>query len=188
MQPSRCRHCARRPQLSFGFEAIGFWMTRSWTGDVPIWPRPYRGGFELSAVSRYRIVGTTQGGADLYQLEPYADRWRFSPGISDGSPYWWPLEHEFLGFGYEGTEEPRINGFGWVSGRRYSHAVKVPAWFVCAVFLLLPAAWLAGRWRRWRRARAGPAAVCRRCGYDLRARPDRCPECGHVPEKEGEKP
>lgn len=44
---------------------------------------------------------------------------------------------------------------------------------------LLPALWIVlYRRGRLRRARAAAAGLCSRCGYDLRASAERCPECG----------
>jgi hypothetical protein len=54
----------------------------------------------------------------------------------------------------------------------------IPHWALVAATLPLPVAWLLRRRRALRRHGAG---LCPSCGYDLRATPGRCPECGTVP-------
>ena len=53
--------------------------------------------------------------------------------------------------------------------------LALPDWLLTLGTSLAPIVWLT-RYRP--RAASG---LCRRCGYDLRAMPDRCPECGAVP-------
>ena len=59
--------------------------------------------------------------------------------------------------------------------------VDVPWWLFLLVASLLPLWWVDSfrRLRRYRRRNG----LCARCGYDLRATPDRCPECGTIPRK-----
>jgi hypothetical protein len=61
--------------------------------------------------------------------------------------------------------------------------VAVPAWLPVLALALPSLAWGVRRVRRRRRLDTG---LCPACGYDLRATPDRCPECGCVPPKKPE--
>lgn len=52
--------------------------------------------------------------------------------------------------------------------------LTMPHWALVAQAAIVPALWL------WPRRKSRAAGMCKRCGYDLRATPDRCPECGMV--------
>jgi hypothetical protein len=68
--------------------------------------------------------------------------------------------------------------YGTMSGRIFFQLV-MPLWMPMLLFSLYPLICAA----RWYRKRPATVGLCRSCGYDLRATPDRCPECGMVPEK-----
>ena len=56
-----------------------------------------------------------------------------------------------------------------------AHWLFIPLWVFSLLGLMVPMAWWAKHCRRVRRHRSG---LCAKCGYDLRATPERCPECG----------
>jgi hypothetical protein len=60
-------------------------------------------------------------------------------------------------------------------GRRVRRALYFPHWLPGAALLIIPLGRLSSAARR---QRPGATGVCPSCGYDLRATPDKCPECG----------
>lgn len=78
-------------------------------------------------------------------------------------------------------EDARLSGFGGyasLSGRSLGGhngvaVVALPLWPLIVLTI-----WLA--FRSLRAPRRDDAGRCRTCGYDLRATPDRCPECGRI--------
>jgi hypothetical protein len=89
---------------------------------------------------------------------------------------------EFFGIHVTRLQHERSTEPGVSYGQR--RQMESTFWLPFFVFALLPAwrlAWNANqlmrRCRRWINRKDG---LCRRCGYDLRATPDRCPECGTV--------
>jgi hypothetical protein len=80
------------------------------------------------------------------------------------------------------VDRPRWQVLGFARGGGGSFSfLSVPFWFLLLLALLAPGLWLVSRVRRRLRPKAGR---CARCGYDLRAGHDRCPECGEsVPQQ-----
>jgi hypothetical protein len=120
--------------------------------------------------------------------------YRFPPNRAGGDsltfthadPLWWVLSargrvtlcrqqgrdwgREFPGFNTAGF---RYGGLRGPNGSLYN--VAVPHWLPVGLLMIPPMTWLVTERRRRRRPRRGR---CAKCGYDLRATPGRCPECG----------
>jgi hypothetical protein len=167
------------------------WTEQTLTPEALAWARQSRGpAVEVNFVSRGDTVGvfTFRGKlllSRLVQATP-TDAWQASfratymnrpqfgyecrppdrhATISalDMSGFWGRL-------GFGNFDQP-IPGL-WSGWYRW---VFVPLWLVALVSTILPAAWARRHLRAGRRARQG---LCPSCGYDLRASPERCPECG----------
>ena len=65
-------------------------------------------------------------------------------------------------------------------GQSWERRVTVPYWSLAIPLAVLPVFVPLGR-RYGRRAHRRRNGLCLRCGYDLRATPGACPECGAIP-------
>jgi hypothetical protein len=81
-----------------------------------------------------------------------------------------------------GWNVPYVASYRHFEGKwQRSTDLLVSSWVLVAVFAPLPLIRSLKLYRRWtRRSRRRMHGLCASCGYDLRASPERCPECGVV--------
>jgi len=152
------------------------------SGDRKIELSIARGKASVSHMSQF----SGQDGSWNYRpVEPGTRLWH---GARDGH---WRVERFILRVrGDERRPDGTVLGFGWRSGdsvsgqglfrnvRTVGWGFRVPLWFLAALAAVAPVIRFHAAVCRRRRA---PVGRCRVCGYDLRATPDRCPECGTEP-------
>lgn len=82
----------------------------------------------------------------------------------------WPSRN-FFGFGFTSTPKPDPRKHLFLDAK----AVVLPWWLLVLITAALPARGI-WQWQKLRRRR--DPRFCAGCGFDLRASPQRCPECG----------
>ena len=92
-----------------------------------------------------------------------------SVNIHSSSPPYWTRTSYINAFGFQFERWSSSRDAMWMATVRWE-ALFYPALTPFAVLSL-------AIWMRHRKLELG-ATLCRKCGYDLRATPDRCPECG----------
>jgi hypothetical protein len=143
-----------------------------------LWVRSYWFADELDVqldranVHFSSFLGRTRLSASFYDRSPKANGVAWSPADRETVGVWAKPRSLHVRIGGE-----QYLGLVWVRPLLRVEALHV---IIIAVMVVLPAARLA----RWQSARRQHSAelLCRRCGYDLRATPGRCPECGTAAE------
>ena len=172
-----CALCVR----SYGrADVVGRAVFRGTVDDGATWEghiRSNRGALTVVSHShrfRYTRDPNPNGPVPLHWHAHPADP-TFGPAQMGGLISPRPLAR--AGFAVARIETDSTTPVGDSSSRRY-YALALPHWAVALVALMLAVPWLAQLIATRRRRCRSRLGLCPACGYDLRASPGRCPECG----------
>jgi hypothetical protein len=146
------------------------WVRSYWACDT--WAFQSRSNVYRFAASRNRVQFNRE------KIPASGRRFEFARGSSE------PLDFDSIWLGDPWPHDWYFAGCG-ASWDASSLVLLAPCWLIAAAFAATPAAWscrFGVRRRQWRRRHE---KHCPQCGYDLRASPDRCPECGTAAPKGG---
>jgi hypothetical protein len=157
-----------------------FWIRSHWLSDQLQWQNA--GGHRyLRTAQGHLVVGVTLVDWSAFPAQFHG------PVYHRDSPYR-PFNYLLLRSVHPGDTMTEWShaGFAWYAHREtrpsaLAFIAVAPFWALALVSVFLPLAWLAGQVRSGLlgRRRKG-LGLCASCGYDLRATPERCPECGET--------
>lgn len=173
------------------------WWRSHWTADGIQWRAGDRVHLLISNGGRLAYVTSSvpQGVTAKLKLYQSVPRSQASPfaGVAFVSGDWPYNAKRWAGFEWTGkvipvkVPPPKTAPFENAMLQRYidifyetyaPRLIAVPWWFIAAMASIPLLMFLASYRKTLRHLRTGQCAMC---GYDLRATPDRCPECGAIP-------
>ena len=150
------------------------WVARSSGGAIYFDHRSYwwyQGGWSWGR----RRIAFGDSGVDFHYMPPNRGVRFLGFGAFSGTVYTWPSHlYPTVPAPTPINDPNRIDPRWW---RDRYRTISLPHWALVLVLGILPFRWYRRAFRERKRARAH---LCSRCGYDLRATPERCPECGTV--------
>jgi len=174
-----CNTLFRTGKRTVAIFAIGvlfglMWVRSHFVDDVVYWYQEATdGGWNRD---RHGVeMASSNGDFALYSFDLFC-RWGLGRIGTPNRVQLRDVDHAFYGIRRDGEISLRDESFG-LRGECWRHPhvfIHLPYWpFVAGAFLLATLR----VWRQLERSRKGR---CENCGYDLRATPGLCPECGTV--------